>query len=64
MSYLIAGGILVLIGVFTGAYIQHKAELRETPIPERILPKKEDDLPGPISPYEEARKTRREMVKV
>jgi len=67
MSYLITGAIIALLGVFAGAYIQHKAEARETPAPVLKLPEitlKEEDLPAPISPFEEAQKNRRAVVTI
>ena len=72
MLYLITGAIIALLGVFTGAYIQRRAGEKETvtihgeeTLTQKIIAKfTEDDLPAPISPYEEARKTRIEKVKI
>lgn len=61
----ITGVVLLVLGMLAafmaGAYITYKVQRNQLPIPKfsSIIEGVIDDLPDPVSPYEEAKKVRR-----
>ncbi len=68
MLYLITSFVITIVSICLGVTIGYRLRGNESPLPSiaevnGILPKLVDDMPGPISPSDEARKNKKEKIK-